>query len=317
MSFLRAIWADLYDNSSPSTSLPSLFYRSCLDTLSAVGNFGVTAKALYSKFLSIRSSPSILHRQWTQVIGPGFSLNGHWSLVRDSFTENRLKMICCGLPSYVQLRFAILYRIGELPTPALVLRFVSSILSIFLRKNFRLLRPNQHVVAETYLTLRDLPIEVPDSDVLPLLQSLGVVHSIFPCFYHDFPSLSNDTRVQLMSFSDSLPSSMNVVGFPVCVWHASQLVLCSISRQSGHLPVYSRVNAIAASSLVTWPVNVPRPGVSLLLRPFHRLNLGLPFKSLFFLFLFFLHLLFPFRIPFSILFLMNVCPPPLRRVRPL
>ena len=25
---------------------------------------------------------------WAQVIGPGFSLNGHWSLVRDSRTEN-------------------------------------------------------------------------------------------------------------------------------------------------------------------------------------------------------------------------------------
>ena len=76
------------DNSSPSAALPSLFYRSSLDNLSAVGNWDVTVKALYCKLLSIGSSPPILHRQWAQVIGPDFSLNGHWSLVRDSFTEN-------------------------------------------------------------------------------------------------------------------------------------------------------------------------------------------------------------------------------------
>ena len=78
LSSLRPTWAHLRDNSSPSAALPSLFYRSCLDTFSAV----------YCKLLSIRSSPPILHRQWAQVIGPGFSLNGHWSLIRDSFTED-------------------------------------------------------------------------------------------------------------------------------------------------------------------------------------------------------------------------------------
>ena len=88
MSSLRPMWAHLRDNSSPSAALPSLFYRSCLDTLSAVGNCDLTAKALYCKLLSIGSSPPILHQQWDQVIGSGFSLNGHWSLVRDFFTEN-------------------------------------------------------------------------------------------------------------------------------------------------------------------------------------------------------------------------------------
>ena len=87
MSSLRPTY-HLRNNSSPSAPLPSLFYRTCLDTLSAVGNCDLTAKALYCKLLSISSSPPILHRQWAQVIGPGFSLNGHWSLVRDSFTEN-------------------------------------------------------------------------------------------------------------------------------------------------------------------------------------------------------------------------------------
>ena len=89
MSSLRPAWAHLRDISSPSAALPSLFYHSCLVTLPAVGNCDVTAKALYCKLLSIGSSPPILHRQWAQVIGPGFSLNCHWSLVREIFfTEN-------------------------------------------------------------------------------------------------------------------------------------------------------------------------------------------------------------------------------------
>ena len=88
MSSLRPMWAHLRDNSSPSAALPSLFYRSCLDTLSAVGNCDLTAKALYCKLLSIGSSPPILHQLWAQFIGSGFSLNGHWSLVRDFFIEN-------------------------------------------------------------------------------------------------------------------------------------------------------------------------------------------------------------------------------------
>ena len=122
MSSLRPTWAHLRDNSSPSAALPSPFYRSCLVTLSAVGNCDVTAKALYSKLLSIGSSPPILHRQWAQVIGPGFSLNCHWSLVREIFLQRILKMICCGSLPYVQLKFAIGYRIGELAAPAPVPR---------------------------------------------------------------------------------------------------------------------------------------------------------------------------------------------------
>ena len=47
ISSLRHTWAHLRDNSSPSAALPSLFYRSCLDTLSAVGNCDPTAKVLY------------------------------------------------------------------------------------------------------------------------------------------------------------------------------------------------------------------------------------------------------------------------------
>ena len=121
LSSLRPTWAHLRDNSSPSAALPSLFYRSCLDTLLAVGNCDLTAKALYCKLLSIGSFPPILHRQWAQVLGPGFSLNGLGPLSGILLLRN-LRMICCGLLPYVQLRFAITYRIGELATLAPVLR---------------------------------------------------------------------------------------------------------------------------------------------------------------------------------------------------
>ena len=52
-----------------------------------MGYSAFVSKVLYKK-LSVESFPPILYRQWSQVIGLGFSLDGHWSLVRDSFTEN-------------------------------------------------------------------------------------------------------------------------------------------------------------------------------------------------------------------------------------
>ena len=88
LSSMRSEWSSLRDNSSPSASSPTPFYEDCLDTLSRVGDSALVCKTLYQKLLSINSSPPILPRQWSQVIGPGFSLDGHWSLVRDPFTEN-------------------------------------------------------------------------------------------------------------------------------------------------------------------------------------------------------------------------------------
>ena len=38
--------------------------------------------------LSIGSSPPLLPREWSLILGPGFSLCDHWSLVRDDFTQN-------------------------------------------------------------------------------------------------------------------------------------------------------------------------------------------------------------------------------------
>ena len=88
LSCLRTKWLSLRDNSAPSAVFPTPFYEASLDTLSRVGDSALVSKVLYKKLLSVESSPPILHRQWSQVIGPGFSLDGHWSLVRDPFTEN-------------------------------------------------------------------------------------------------------------------------------------------------------------------------------------------------------------------------------------
>ena len=42
--------------------------------------------------------------------------------------------------------------------------------------------------------VRDLPFEVPDVDVQSALESFGVVHSVRPCFFRDFPSVANGMR---------------------------------------------------------------------------------------------------------------------------
>ena len=88
LSSLRPQWNCLRDNFAPSACSPSPFYARCLETLLSVGSCDLTSKRLYLKLLSLNSSPPILHRVWTQVCGSSFSLNDHWSLVRDSFTEN-------------------------------------------------------------------------------------------------------------------------------------------------------------------------------------------------------------------------------------
>ena len=92
---------------------------------------------------------------------------------------------------------------------------------------------DQHVRS---VFVRDLPIDIPDADVLSTFQSFGAVHSVHVCHYRDFPSVPNGSRRLVMSFSDPIPSSVSVAKFPVRVWHAGQPVSCSICRQIGHLP---------------------------------------------------------------------------------
>ena len=72
--------------------------------------------------------------------------------------------------------------------------------------------------------VRDLPYEVPDADVVSVFQAFGVVLSIRPCFFKNFPSVANGTRVLRMSFNDPLPSSLHVASCPARVWHPGQPV---------------------------------------------------------------------------------------------
>ena len=72
----------------PAVSLPSPFYASCLEALSKVGNSELSSKIIYVTLLAEKSSSPILPLPWALVVGPGFSLDDHWSLVRDPFTEN-------------------------------------------------------------------------------------------------------------------------------------------------------------------------------------------------------------------------------------
>ena len=84
--------------------------------------------------------------------------------------------------------------------------------------------------------VRDLPFEVADADVVSAFRSFGVVLSIRPCFFKDFPSVANGTRVLRMSFTDPLPSSLHVASCPARVWHPGQPPFCSVCRETGHVP---------------------------------------------------------------------------------
>ena len=84
--------------------------------------------------------------------------------------------------------------------------------------------------------VRDLPFEVSDADVVSAFRSFGVVLSIRPCFFKDFPSVANGTRVLRMSFTDPLPSSLHVASCPARVWHPGQPPFCTVCRESGHVP---------------------------------------------------------------------------------
>ena len=84
--------------------------------------------------------------------------------------------------------------------------------------------------------VRDLPFEVTDCVVKSAFESFGVVHSVHPCFFREFPSVANGTRRLVMSFRGCIPSTVSVAEFPVRVFHPGQPVICSICREPGHLP---------------------------------------------------------------------------------
>ena len=85
-------WAYLYDNSSPSASLPTSFYTSCLGTLEKLGHlpasFVFSSENIYRELLKEQTSPLILPQYWSPFLRPSLDLGEHWTLIRDSLMEN-------------------------------------------------------------------------------------------------------------------------------------------------------------------------------------------------------------------------------------
>lgn len=91
---LRSKWSHLRDNSSPTAKQPTIFYQLVLSALNDLDsrvrdkNFKFTSKAIYLKFLSQTVASPLLSPFWRAYIGPTLDSDHHWSLVRETFTEN-------------------------------------------------------------------------------------------------------------------------------------------------------------------------------------------------------------------------------------
>ena len=91
---LRSKWSHLRDNSSPTAKQPTIFYQLVLSALNDLDsrvrdkNFKFTSKAIYLKFLSQTVASPLLSPFWRAYIGPTLDSDDHWSLVRETFTEN-------------------------------------------------------------------------------------------------------------------------------------------------------------------------------------------------------------------------------------
>ena len=91
LASLRPEWSMLRDNLTPSAALPSAFYSIALQSLASLrlpSDFSFSSKAFYGLFLKASSTIPFLPGLWTPSLLPRFSLERHWSLVRDQFTEN-------------------------------------------------------------------------------------------------------------------------------------------------------------------------------------------------------------------------------------
>ena len=82
----------------------------------------------------------------------------------------------------------------------------------------------------------DLPVELSNDSVQSAFSTYGEVYSVRHDFFKDFPDLQNGTHLILMSISNSIPSSLNVLGFVCRAWHPGQPVYCTICKESGHPP---------------------------------------------------------------------------------
>ena len=107
--------------------------------------------------------------------------------------------------------------------------------------------------------VRELPVEVPDVDVKSVFESFGVIHSVHPCFFREFPSVANGTRRLVMSFRRLCPCLTSLCVFSMLV--SVLRVLSAMNPVTCLGTALSRVCACAASSRVTWPEIVRSPGV--------------------------------------------------------
>lgn len=90
LSSARAEWGWLRDMSALSAASPTPFSDSCLrllpqlSTIAAVSD--LSSRTIYSCFLSPIVSSPVLPFQWSRLVPRSFSLDAHWSLVRDGFS---------------------------------------------------------------------------------------------------------------------------------------------------------------------------------------------------------------------------------------
>ena len=72
-----------------------------------------------------------------------------------------------------------------------------------------------HVVT---VYVRDLPVELSEETVKSAFSSYAEVYSVRHGFFKDFPDLQNGNCLILMSVSNPIPASLNVLGFACRAW---------------------------------------------------------------------------------------------------
>lgn len=90
---LRADWAQLRNNATPSALTLTQFYSTCVGDLRKVDSLArssdaLSTKNIYLQLLKVGSSPPVLPYRWAVFLGADFSLEEHWARVRDSACEN-------------------------------------------------------------------------------------------------------------------------------------------------------------------------------------------------------------------------------------
>ena len=92
---LRGKWSHLRDNSFPSALAPSKHYECIFNSLVTVtkripvkSSFCFSSKNCYSELLKDTTSLPVLPYRCSNNLGYSLFLSTHWSLVRDSLTEN-------------------------------------------------------------------------------------------------------------------------------------------------------------------------------------------------------------------------------------